>query len=167
MTAPDAGLIHGIEELLSQRLDLLKMYPVLSVQAMQCLEQNDADGLNAKLDERGALVEKADALNRQMTALVSGMDEGNGRLMTRMLQAGADNSGCPEWGVNIARSVERTKKLLQGCALFDEKLLSYAKLAQADAQSQLGRIHAQRKINSAYNEQNAVPHGTHIHFSSK
>jgi hypothetical protein len=167
MMTPQAEVLKSLEDLLFKRLDLLKLYPVLSAQAMQCLEKSDAEGLNEKLNERGLLTEKIDAVGAQIDTLVSRLDKDSGAIVISLMKPGAPNNDCPVWGVNIARSVERTYKLLQSCALFDEKLLSSAKALHMENQSQLCRIRAQRKINTAYYDQNATPNGSHIHFSSK
>ncbi len=167
MMNPQAEVLKGIEDLLLQRFDLLKLYPVLSAQAMQHLENNDAEGFGKKLDERGLLIQKADALSVKVDALVSGLDESNSDIVTNLLKSGVQNKDCPEWGVSIARSMERTYKLLQSCALFDDRLMVGAKAMHMQIQGQLGRIRAQHKINTAYSDQNTTPQGTHIHFSSK
>lgn len=167
MTMPQAEVLKSLEDLLAERLELLKLYPVLSTQAMQCLEKSDAEGFDAKLNERGLLTEKLDAAGIQINALVSRLDKESGDIIISLLKPEIQNKDCPGWGKNIARSVERTYKLLQSCALFDEKLLSRAKALHMEIQDKLGHIRAQRKINSAYYDQNAIPSGTHIHFSSK
>ena len=167
MTMQQAKVLKGIEDLLVQRFDLLKLYPVLSAQAMQCLENDDAEGFGKKLDERGLLIRQADALQLKMDTLVSQLDTGRGAIVTSLLKPGPQNTDCPEWGANIARSVEHTYKLLQSCALFDDKIMARAKTVSAEIQGQLVRIRSQRKINTAYSDQNTTPYGTRIHFSSK
>ena len=167
MMMPQADNLKSLEDLLSERLELLKLYPVLSTQAMQCLEKSDAEGLDLKLNERGLLTEKIDIVGTKINTLVSRLDKESGSVIISLLKPGVQDKDFPGWGVNIARSVERTYKLLQSCALFDEKLLSRAKALHLEIQDQLGHIRAQRKINTAYYDQNTITPGTHIHFSSK
>ncbi len=167
MKTQQAETLKSIEELIRQRFDLMKLYPVLSVEAMQQLEKSDTEAFNRKLDERGILTEQADVLSTKINALVAELDDGIKGIVTNLITNGTSHNDCPEWGKNIARNMERTYKLLQSCALFNERLLSCAKALQLEIHGQLGRIQAQRKINSLYAEQNAVPHGAHIHFSSK
>jgi hypothetical protein len=167
MMVPQAEVLKSLEDMLLDRLELLKLYPVLSAQAMQCLEKSDTEGFDKKLNERGLLTEKMDAVSAQIDTLVSRLDKDSGTLIKSLIKAGVQNKDCPVWGANIARSVERTYKLLQSCALFDEKLLSCAKALQMEIHDNLGHIRAQRKINAAYYDQNVTPNGAHIHFSSK
>lgn len=167
MIVPQAEVLKSLEDMLLDRLELLKLYPVLSAQAMQCLEKSDTEGFDKKLNERGLLTEKMDAVGAQIDTLVSQLDKDSGALIISLIKVRAQNKECPVWGANIARSVERTYKLLQSCALFDEKLLSSAKALHMENQSQIIRIRAQRKINAAYYDQNVAPNGVHIHFSSK
>jgi hypothetical protein len=167
MMMPQAEVLKSLEDQLNRRFELLKLYPVLSTQAMQCLENSDAEGFDKKLGERGLLTEKMDAAGIQINALVSRLDKETGTIIRSLLKPGSQNKDCPGWGANIARSVERTDKLLQSCALFDEKLLSRAKALHMEIQDKLGHIRAQHKINTAYYDKNIIPSGTHIHFSSK
>ncbi len=167
MMIPQAERLKSLEELLLKRLELLKLYPVLSAQAMLCLEKSDAEGFDRKLNERGLLTEKLDAVGAQIDTLVSRFDNDNSDMILRLLKPGTQSKDSPGWGTNIARSVERTYKLLQSCALFDEKLLSRANALHMEIQDKLSHIRAQRKINTAYYDQNTTPTGTHIHFSSK
>jgi hypothetical protein len=165
MMTPRAEDLKCLEELLEKRLELLRLYPVLSAQAMHSLEKGDAEEFLRKLDERGLLIEKSDDVGSQIDRLVSRLDKDG--IMKNLVMPGTQNKDCPGWGTNISRSVERTNRLLQSCALFDEKLQSRAKALHMEIHDKLGRIRAQRKINTAYYDQNATPSGSHIHFSSK
>ncbi len=167
MMMPQAESLKILEELLSKRLELLKLYPVLSAQAMLCLEKSDAEGFAQKLNERGLLTEKMDAAGVQIDTLVSQLDKDSSSMIISLMKPGTQSKDCPGWGTNIVRSIERTFKLLQSCALFDEKLLSRAKALHMEIQDKLSHIRVQRKINTAYQDQNTTPTGTHIHFSSK
>ncbi len=167
MMKPQVDLIKQIEQMLLARLDLLKLYPVLSAQAMQLLEESDAEGFLQKLTERGALIEKADALTGSIDALASGLDGSFGAAVSNLIKPGAASGGCPEWGVHAARIMERTQKLIRSCALFDKKLMASARAVSEQMQEQHGRTLMQRKINSLYTVKSADPHGAHIQFSSK
>ena len=167
MMKPQAEILKNIEDLMLKRLDFLRLYPVLSVNAMHCLEQNDTEELGKKLDERGELTDKMNTLGIEINALLSQLDGNCGAVIAGFMKPGMQNKDCPEWGTNVARSMERTYKLLQNCALFDEKLIVRAKAMHVEIESQLGRIQAQRKINSLYTDQKAVLNSVHIQLSSK
>ena len=167
MTKPQEECLKQIEHLLLARLELIKLYPVLSAQAMQSLMENDAEGFLKKLDERGALIEKADAVTNSIGTLVSGLDGSFGAVIADVLKPGAQSNVCPEWCASAARIAERTQKLLSGCAVFDKKLLAHAKDMSVQMQENHGRTLMQQKINSLYTGQTAAAHGEHIHYSSK
>jgi len=166
MMKPQDEILKSIEDLILMRLDLLKLYPVLSVNAMQCLEKNDMEGLGKKLDERSALIGKMDMIGIEINTLAQ-LDGSYGAVIADLMKPGIQNKDCPEWGAKVIRSMERTYKLLQSCAFFDEKLIVCAKAVHMEIESQLGRIRAQRKINSLYTDQNATPNSAHILSSTK
>ena len=167
MMKPQAEIVREMEDLVQKRLDLLKEYHTLSAVAMQCLEKNDTEELGRILDKRGALTAKVDALNAAIDSLVSLADEGCRGVIASLVMPGQHDSPCPEWGADIARSMKRTDRLLQDCVLFDARIISRAKAAQMEIQNQLGRVHAQRRIRSAYADKGASPNGTHIHYNTK
>lgn len=170
MMPPHAETIKCIENLLLARLECLKHYPVLSTEAMHSLESGDVEGFGKKLDERAQLTAKVDEISAQIDNLVSQLDESCGAYVVRLIKPGISGiqpQGTPQWCTAVAHSMERTFKLLHNCALFDARLTSCAKDAQAEIQKQLNHVRAQRKINASYSGQNTASQSARNRFTSK
>ena len=154
-----AHLLHFIEDLLQKRLEVLKSYPVLSVEALHCLEKEDVQGFTQKLEERDALARKVDTLNAQLNETIAKLDEDKRSFIAQLTSSGMSGTieqNRPEWGESIARSMERTQKVLHNCVHFDARLNDCAQSLKSTLQKQLEHAQAQRKINATYLKQGAV-----------
>jgi len=167
MKHPTEEILLQIEALLQKRLELLKQYPSLSVEAMQLLESRDILGFDSKLDQRSLLASQVDAVSNEITALVSQMEYEGSLVITNILSSVDHAKVCPPWISGIARIMERTRKLLHNCVLFDAKLISQAQAAHADIETQLSGLQVQKKIQSSYSDNHASSSGMHIHISTK
>ncbi len=167
MKHPDEDMLLQIEALLNKRLDLLKQYPSLSVEAMQLLENRNISGFDIKLEQRSELASQVDTVSNHIASLISLLSHGSSIVVAGIVSSGDQTTDCPPWTSGIARSMERTRKLLRNCALFDAKLMSHAHAVHADIQAQLAGVHAQKKIQNGYADHHAVSSGMHIHISTK
>jgi hypothetical protein len=159
--------LQELHVLVQQRFSLLKTYPVLSVEAMECLGSDDVDGFSLKLDERARLTEQVDQTNAKIDEALQLLDEESGALVKSLLRFDFTSFPCPDWGKGIARGLLDTQKLLQNCALLDARLNARAKALGDQIRAQLGRTRAQRKIDNSYSIQAAAASGVHIRGGSK
>ena len=167
MKHPDEDMLLQIEALLNKRLDLLKQYPSLSVEAMQLLENRDISQFDIKLEQRSELASQVDTVSNHIAALISLLSHESSIVVAGILSSDDQITDCPPWTSGIARSMERTRKLLRNCALFDAKLISHANAVHADIQARLAGVHAQKKIQNSYAGNHAASSGVHIHISTK
>ena len=167
MKHPNEALLLQIEALLQKRLELLKQYPSLSVEAMQLLENREISEFNLKLDQRSELASQVDAISNEIVALSSRMDSESSNAIVSILSSDDHATDFPPWVSGIARNMERTHKLLHNCVLFDAKLISQAKAAHADIEAHLTGLQAQKKIQSGYADNHAASSGLRNHISTK
>ena len=167
MTKANEEILLQIDRLVLKRLDLLKQYPSLSVEAMQLLEKNDLSAFDMKLDQRSELAGQIDGISNEIAALILRLDHECGLIIASILTTNDQISNCPSWVLNIARSMEQTRTLLRNCVLFDEKLTAFARSVHADIEAKLAGIRVQRKIENSYTENHTTTSGMHIHISTK
>ena len=167
MIKPQSDALQELHNLVQQRFGLLKTYPVLSVEAMECLDSGDVDGFSKKLDERAQLTEQVDLLNAKINEVAQLLDEESHAILTSLLKFEFTSIPCPDWGKGITRGLLDTQKLLQNCTLLDARLTARAKALDTQIRAQLGRTRAQRKIDNSYAIQAAAANGMHIRGGSK
>ena len=167
MIKPQSEALQELHVLVQQRFGLLKTYPILSVEAMECLDSGDVDGFSKKLDERAQLTEQVDLINAKLGDAAQLLDEGSRAILASFLKFDFTSFPCPDWGKGIARGLLDTQKLLQNCALLDARLNARAKALDDQIRAQLDRTRAQRKIDSSYAIQAAAASGVHIRDGSK
>ncbi len=160
-------ILNRIEALSQQRLNLLNLYPVLSVSAMQCLENSDIEGFSLKIDERGELTQQIDSIAAETQSLLAQLDDSYSTVLKKYTQPGAEHQSCPEWCTGLARNFVHTQKLLQNCTLLDAKLLLQAKILHTELHDQLNRTRVQRKIRNGYADKSTKSCGVYINYSSK
>lgn len=167
MNAQQKELLDNLEALMKERLQLLRLYPVLSVDAMQRLENDDLEGFVQKLNERDALTADMDALSSKMEAQITRLDPADACFLMPMVKPGTDIIPHPDWVTAVAQLAVQTQRLLKSCALLNAKLVSRAEAAESEIRSHIQHVQAERRIRNTYTVPGAASTGTHVLSSTK
>jgi hypothetical protein len=140
----------ALENILHQKVLLLKTFAAICANALNCLENDDIAGFSEKLDERQALLDGIIEQNNRYSSIVEGMQGEYGQIIRKFSEPGAGNMIFPDQCKTLRRYFVEAVNLEQTCKLLNDRLKARAQNVRNNILSDLNSVRVRRKINCGY-----------------
>lgn len=141
--------VTALEDILYQKVLLLRAFAAICAGALFCLENNDIDAFSEKLENRQALIEAIVAQNNEFLSVLETLGEDKG-IILKLSEPAAQNTIFPDWCKALRTNFLEATKLMKTCIFLNDKIKVRASDLRNNILAELNRVKTCRKINGGY-----------------